>query len=111
MRAPGRACVHLGVLARSAGCALGAPNLFLDSVLFLSHCLDTVHEHCSSQKNFKKKLKQKLIKSNQIKSNQIKSNETKFWKNENFENKIFVDKKNDLICGISCLALHINAGT
>ena len=30
-----------------AGCALGAPNLFLDSVLFLSHCLDIVHEHCS----------------------------------------------------------------
>ena len=32
-----------------AGCALGALSLFLDSVLFLSHFLDTVHEHCSSQ--------------------------------------------------------------
>ena len=32
---------------RPVGCALGAPSLFLDSVLFLSHCLDTVHEHCS----------------------------------------------------------------
>ena len=36
-RAPGRACAHLGVLAGSAGCAFGAPSLFLDSVLFLSH--------------------------------------------------------------------------
>ena len=44
----------LGVLARPTGCALGAPSLFLDLVLFMSHCLDTVHEHCSSQKkNFK----------------------------------------------------------
>ena len=34
---PGRACAHLGVLAGSTGCALGAPSLFLDSVLFLSH--------------------------------------------------------------------------
>ena len=38
-----------------AGCALGAPSLFLDSVLFLSHCLDTVHEHCSP--NFFRKKK------------------------------------------------------
>ena len=38
--APGRA-------AGPAGCALGAPSLFFDSVLFLSHRLDTVREHCS----------------------------------------------------------------
>ena len=36
-RAPGCACARLGVLAGPAGCALGAPSLFLDSVLFLSH--------------------------------------------------------------------------
>ena len=42
-----RAWAHLGVLAGSAGCALGAPSQFLDSVLFLSHCWDTIHEHCS----------------------------------------------------------------
>ena len=48
-RAPGCVSAHLGVLAGSAGCALGAPSLFLDSVLFMSHCLDTVHEQCSSQ--------------------------------------------------------------
>ena len=41
-------------------CALNSVlTQFLDSVLFLSHCLDTVHEHCSSQK---KKLKKKLNK-------------------------------------------------
>ena len=38
--APGRA-------ARPASCALGAPSLFFDSVLFLSHRLDMVREHCS----------------------------------------------------------------
>ena len=32
------------------GCALGAPSLFLDSVLFLSHCLDTVHQIFSKKK-------------------------------------------------------------
>ena len=62
---PWRTCVHLGVLAGSAGCALGAPNLFLDSVLFLSHCLDTVHH----KKFSKKKI---LTKSNQIKSNKMR---------------------------------------
>ena len=31
----------------SGGYALGAPSQFLDSVLFLSHCVDTVHEHGS----------------------------------------------------------------
>ena len=39
--APGRA-------AGPAGCALGAPSLFFDSVLFLSHRLDMVHEYYSS---------------------------------------------------------------
>ena len=42
-RAPGRACAHLGGLVRPTGCALGAPSLFLDSILFLSHFLVTVH--------------------------------------------------------------------
>ena len=37
----------LGRAAGPAGCALGAPSLFFDSVLFLSHRLDTVREHCS----------------------------------------------------------------
>ena len=55
-RAPGRACAHLGVLAGPADYALGAPSLFFDSVLFLSYCLDTAHEHCSSQKKIEKKL-------------------------------------------------------
>ena len=32
---------------RSGLCAPCAPNPVLDSVLFLSHCLDTVHEHRS----------------------------------------------------------------
>ena len=36
---PGRA-------AGPASCALGALGLFFDSVLFLSHRLDTVREHC-----------------------------------------------------------------
>ena len=49
VRAPGRSCAHLGVLAGSTGCVLVQ---FLDSVLFLSHCLETVHEHCSSQNFF-----------------------------------------------------------
>ena len=47
VRAPRRACAHLGVLAGPAGCALGAPSLFLaqfDSVLFLSQFLDIVRE-------------------------------------------------------------------
>ena len=43
--------------AGPAGCVLGAPSLFLDSVLFLSHFLGTVNENCSSQKIFKKKFK------------------------------------------------------
>ena len=76
--APGRA-------AGPAGCALGAPSLFFDSVLFLSHRLDKVREHCSSPNFFEKK------------SNK---NETKFWNNEIFKNKIFdVKKRNDLTCG------------
>ena len=36
MRAPGSACAHLGVLARPAGCALGAPSLFLTQFFLLS---------------------------------------------------------------------------
>ena len=46
-------------------------DLVFDSVLFLSHRLDPVHEHCSSQKFLKFFLKKiKLIK-NEIKSNKI----------------------------------------
>ena len=41
-----------GRAAGPVGCALGALSLFFDSVLFLSHRLDTVREHCSSQKKF-----------------------------------------------------------
>ena len=52
----------------SAHCALGAPNLFLtqflDSIVFLSHCLNTIHHKKFSKFFF----------------NKIKSNETKFWK-------------------------------
>ena len=51
----GQACARLGApgcVAGPAGCALGAPSLFLDSVLFLSHFLGTVHH-----KNFQKKVK------------------------------------------------------
>ena len=44
-----------GCAAGLASCALGAPSLFLDSLLFLSYFLGTVHEHCSSQKIFEKK--------------------------------------------------------
>ena len=44
----------LGCAVGPAGCALGVPSLFLDLVLFLSHFLGTVHEHCSSQKNLNK---------------------------------------------------------
>ena len=51
-REPGRAYAHLGVLAESAGCAHCALVQFFDLVLFLSHYLDTVHEHCSSQNFF-----------------------------------------------------------
>ena len=35
--------VPLGCATGLAGCALGAPDLFLDLVLFLSHCLSIVH--------------------------------------------------------------------
>ena len=49
--APVRACANLGVLAGSAGCAHCALVQFLDSVLFLSHCLDTVHHKIFSKKN------------------------------------------------------------
>ena len=45
-----RLCAPVG-----QGCALGAPSQFLDSILFLSHCLDTVHEHCSQDFSKKKK--------------------------------------------------------
>ena len=45
-----RACAHLGVLAGSAGSAHCALVQFLDSVLFLSHCLDTVHHKKNSKK-------------------------------------------------------------
>ena len=55
VRAPGRACAHLFALA-GPGWVLCAPDLVFDpvfySVLFLSHRLDTVHGHCSSQKKF-----------------------------------------------------------
>ena len=66
----GHACAHLGVLAGPTGYALGAPSLFLDSVLFPSHCLDTVHEHCSSQIFLKKK----KFRKNKIKSNKMRQN-------------------------------------
>ena len=56
MRAPRLAYTHLGGLVGPAGCALSAPSLFLDSVLVLSHFLDPVHEHCSSQTFFEKKI-------------------------------------------------------
>ena len=46
--APGHVFARLCVLAGPAGCALGALSLFLDSVLFLSHFLGTVHH-----KNFR----------------------------------------------------------
>ena len=63
-----------------AGCALGAPSLFLDSILFLSHCLDIVHEHRSSQKKFEFF----LIKSNKMGQNfekKMKFSKIKFlWK-------------------------------
>ena len=36
-----------GHAAGPTGCALSAPSLFFDSVLFLSHRLDTVREHRS----------------------------------------------------------------
>ena len=39
-----------GACRMSCGCALDAPSLFLDSVLFLSHCLDTVHHKKFSKK-------------------------------------------------------------
>ena len=42
---------------------------FFDSVVFLSHRLDSVHEHCSLQIIFPKK---KILNLNKIKSNQIK---------------------------------------
>ena len=51
---------------------------FLDSVLFLRHRLDLVHEHCTSQ-NFLKCFLIKLIK-NEQKNNKL------------FKNKIFVIK-------------------
>ena len=41
-RAWARLCAP-GCAVGSSGCALGAPSLFLDSILFLSHWLDTVH--------------------------------------------------------------------
>ena len=41
--------------AAGPGCALGVPSLFFYLVLFLSHFMGTVHEHCSSQNFFKKK--------------------------------------------------------
>ena len=49
-RAPGRACVR----KLAQGCALGAPSLFLDSVLFPSHCSDTVHHKNFSEKKIMK---------------------------------------------------------
>ena len=53
-RVPGRACAHLGVLA---GLCVHIVHLtrFLDSVLFLSHFLITVHH-----KKFSKKIKIKF---------------------------------------------------
>ena len=44
VRMPGRACAHLGVLAGSASCAHCALVQFLDTLLLLSHCLNTVHK-------------------------------------------------------------------
>ena len=57
-----RACVHLGVLAGLAGCALGAPACFL-----LSTVSESLFEHCSQDfskkkyKNFKNFLMYDLI--------------------------------------------------
>ena len=48
-----------GRVAGPAGCALGAPSLFFDLVLLLSHRLDMVCEHCSSPNFSKKKEKDK----------------------------------------------------
>ena len=55
-----RPCTRLGAPMRTWACLLGqlgahAPGLFFfdlvfDSVMFLSHRLDPVHKHCSSQK-------------------------------------------------------------
>ena len=50
-RSPERAYAHLGVLTGSAGCAHCALVQFLDSVLFLSHCLNNVH-HKKKIRNF-----------------------------------------------------------
>ena len=44
-----------GCAGWSVGCALGASILFFYSVLFLSHCLDTVYEQCSPN-FFRKKI-------------------------------------------------------
>ena len=57
--APVRVWVHLGVLAGLAGCAHCSLVPFLDSILFLSHCLDTVHELCSPQNFFEIKFFEK----------------------------------------------------
>ena len=79
-----RAC-GLGAQAKLWLCTWCTWPVF-DSVLLLSHFLGTIHEHCSSQKNFE-------FFFNKIKSNKIKSNGSKLWKkNEIFENKIFEDK-------------------
>ena len=49
MRAPGRASGHLGVPVGPAGCLciLWFFELVFYSVIFLSHRLDPIHEHCS----------------------------------------------------------------
>ena len=82
-----RLCAHKRAAGPTAY-ALGARNLFFDSVLFLSHHLDTVREHCSSP-NFSNFFLNIFFKSNKIKSNKMGQN---FEKNEIFKKKIFVDK-------------------
>ena len=60
VRMPVRACARLCALV-GPGWMPCAPDSvltqFLDSVLFLSHGLDTAHEHYSSQRIFGKKIK------------------------------------------------------
>ena len=68
-RAWARLCAP-GYAAGPAGSALGAPSLFLDSILFMSHFLGTVHEHCSSQNVFEFF----FLKKNELKSNKMGQN-------------------------------------
>ena len=72
MRAPGRASGHLGVPAGPAGCLciLWFFELVFYSVIFLSHRLDPIHEHCSCTL-FIIKIFDFFFKKNQIKSNKF----------------------------------------